>query len=257
MSYFLKNPITQEELNQWNKNKLINPRTNRNIKENGTIYKYILKQYKRNFKYYTLFDVSTNEEPITLENFYEDNKIIVKEDEYIIYKEDETNRINAFHYTSLLGMKKNNIIKHPITQNIIPQYVFTSAKTIAKKFNFKEDTNISLEQLSLKAFQYFNSLSIFIDHKKFIELQDIQYKKLSWELSSFFNCNLTNKQKQQFNKNTFFKSNDKKNILEEIIFIMENVSQNDKVFISYLILGGIAIVMPDVKKDYPYLEFGF
>lgn len=257
MSYFLKKPITQEELNKWKNNKLINPRTNRIIKETGSVYKYILKQFNKNNKEYTLFDVSTNEEPITLDKFYEDKKIIVNQNEYIIYKENESNRINAFHYISVLGMLKNKITKHPITQNIIPEHVFISAKTIAKKFNYKENDDLSLEQLSLKAFQYFNSLSIFIDSNKFLELDQIKYKKLAWELSSFFDFNLTDEQKQQFKKNKFFKKFTKKDILDEIIYIMDNVSKTDKVFVSYLILGGLVIVMPDVKKEYPHLEFGF
>lgn len=270
MSYFLKNPITEDELIKWSKNKFINPRTNRKIKKTGSIYKYLNKKFnyftnnvntsKKNFNYfnYTLLDVSTNEEPITLKTFYDQHKnITVNEKKYIIYKETETNRIQAFHYKSILGLRNNKIIKHPITQNKIPSYVFDLALQKSKKFNYVENNNISLEQLALKAFQYFNSLSIFINHQDFIKLNDNIITKLTFELQSFFSANLNQQQKLQFNKITFFNDSTKENILNEIIFIMETVSDNDKIFISYLILGALSLFIPSIKSDYPFLEFEF
>lgn len=260
MSYFLKYPITQNELLKWNDNKLVNPRTNRKIIENGSIYKYINKQYNRLFSNkLSLLDVSNNEEPITLEEFYDEKtkNIIVNQNEYIIYQEEESKRIQAFHFTSIIGFSKNKIYKHPLTQNIIPDNVFTQAIDIAKKLKYNITNKLNIEQLALKTFQYFNLLTIFIDHLEFIKITNNQCKKLRFELSSIFFHNLKEQQKQQFNKNTFFQKNTKEDILNEIIYIMENVSDNDKIFVSYLILGGLVLVLPNLKKNYPFLEFDF
>lgn len=49
--------ITNEQLIQWNNNKLINPTTKRKIKENGPMYKKILKKYNE----YLLNNKSINE----------------------------------------------------------------------------------------------------------------------------------------------------------------------------------------------------
>ena len=260
MSYFLKNPITHDELVKWSNNKLVNPRTNRKIIENGSVYKYINKQFIRTFNNkLTLLDVTNNEEPITLDEFYneETKEILVNQDEYVIYKEKESTRIQALHYSSIIGLQKNNITNHPLTRNKIPEHVFTKAKELGIKYNYKLDNNITLEQLSLKAFQYFNSLTIFVDHLDFIKLTEPQCKKLCFELKSFFDNNLSNQQKQHFSRTQFFTKYEKENILNEIIFIMENVSDNDKIFISYLILGGLVLVLPNLKKNYPFLEFEF
>ena len=44
MDSYRKNPITENELDQWINNKLYNPRSNRKIKPSGKIYKYLKKQ---------------------------------------------------------------------------------------------------------------------------------------------------------------------------------------------------------------------
>ena len=43
MDSYRKNPLTQQELDKWIKNKIYNPRTNRKIKPSGKIYKYLKK----------------------------------------------------------------------------------------------------------------------------------------------------------------------------------------------------------------------
>ena len=41
MNSYIKMPITQSELIKWKSNPELNPRTNRKIKEEGKIYKYL------------------------------------------------------------------------------------------------------------------------------------------------------------------------------------------------------------------------
>ena len=260
MSYFLHNPVSQEELIFWNNNKNINPRTKRKIKENGSIYKYLQKEYLKNIPYenYNILQITVNQEPITLDKFYDEKtkKILINQDEYIIYKDD--NHILGFHYTSLLGLKNAKVFIHPLTRNIIPENIFSKAEDLAIKFNYNNNNiELSLKDLSLKAFQYFNNLSIFINEEEFLELTDNKYKKLSFELKSFFDQNLSINQKKHFKKNKYFKGDTSKEILEEIIFLMENVKEQDKIFISYIILGGLVLVMPKLKKEYPFLEYSF
>lgn len=262
MSYFLKNPITNEELIFWNNNKNINPRTKRSIKTNGTIYRYLQKEFSKNNDLqssvkYDITQVTINQEPITLDTLYDERtkKSLVNQNEYIIYKDN--NHILALHYTSLLGLQNAKIFKHPLTRNDIPKNLFKIAEEYAIKFNYKINNNLSLNDLGLKAFQYFNNLTIFINHEDFLKINENKCKKLCFELKSFFDNNLTIKQKKQFKKLSFFEKYSHKDILNEIIFLMENVKEQDKLFVSYLILGGLVLVMPKLKKEYPFLEYSF
>lgn len=260
MSYFLKYPVTTTELQKWNKNRNINPRTNRKINSYNKIYKYLEKQFSNiNSNKLTLLNVTNNEEPITLEQFYDEKtkKILVNENDYLIWKEKETNRIMALHFESIIGLKNTNNFKHPITHNVIPNEILIKAIKLVKNNPENFNKTESLESLSLRAFQYFNNLSIFIDHLDFIKLTESNLKKLANELNSFFNINLTTQQKSQFNKNVFFTKYKIEDILNEITYLMENTIKKDKIFIAYLILGGLVLVMPKVKKNYPFLEFSF
>lgn len=259
MSYFLHNPVSQDELIFWNDNKNINPRTKRKIKENGPIYKYLQKEYIKytNNENYNILQITINQEPITLDKFYDDNtkKILVNQDEYIIYKDNK--HILGFHYSSILGLKNAKVFIHPITRNIIPKNIFNKAEELATKFNFNNNVELSLRDLCLKAFHYFNNLSIFINEDEFLKLNNNKYKKLSFELKSFFDKNLSINQKKHFKKYDYFKDENPKKIIQEIIFLMENVKEQDKIFISYIILGGLVLVMPNLKKEYPFLEYSF
>ena len=49
MNPFIKNPVTQAELNKWKTNPTLNPRTNRKITEKGEIYKYLNNKYNAEF----------------------------------------------------------------------------------------------------------------------------------------------------------------------------------------------------------------
>lgn len=259
MSYFLKIPITKSELDKWTNNKSVNPRTNRKITKNGKIYQYFEKELNKIDKL-NLFNVSTNEEPIMFEKFFDEteNKLLVDETKYLIWKES-SGRIMALHYKSLLGLQKAKINTHPITRNIIPNSVFTKANEINK--NVKSINSIepieTIESLALRTFQYFNNLCIYIDNKDYVNLPSNKITVLKNELYSFYNENLSQIQKNQFKKKKFFCKNSKRDILLDIIYLMDNVSEKDKIFVSYLILGGLILVLPKLKKNYPFLEFSF
>jgi len=49
----------------------------------------------------------------------------------------------------------------------------------------------------------------------------------------------------------------RRQILLDIMYLMKNVNENNKMLISYLILGGLIMVLPNLKQAYPHLEFGF
>ena len=55
MKSFKTNPITEEELMIWKRNNLVNPRTNRNIKEGTSLHRFIKKQYEVKFLAWVLF----------------------------------------------------------------------------------------------------------------------------------------------------------------------------------------------------------
>ncbi|ADO67130.1 hypothetical protein crov097 [Cafeteria roenbergensis virus] len=259
MSYFLMNPVTDNELQKWHYNKTVNPRTNRPIKVNGKIYQYLNKQFNKTNKL-SLLDVITNEEPITLEKLYNDTtkQIIVNSKNYLIWKED-TGRVVTLHYESLVGLQKAKINIHPVTRNIIPDNIFNEATKLFKN-NIKksnENPQETLKSLSLRAFQYFNKLSIYIDNDDFCKLPQNKINTLKCELHSFIQENLTIQQKTQFNSKHFFLNSTHKNILEDIIYLMDTVKKEDAIFVAYLILGGLILVLPKLKNKYPFLEFSF
>lgn len=255
MKYFKNEPITHNELLIWNKNKTINPRTNRKIKSTSSIYKYLTKEFSK-IKL-SLLDVFSNEEPITLDSFYDETtkKLLVDDNEYLLWL-DSQNRIMALHYSSLIGLYKNKKFIHPITLELIPENIFKQANLLNQKLN-NTDEDITLDQLALQVFQHFETLNLFVDYQDFVKLNTFQLQKFTSEIKSFLEANLSQTQKIYLKYKKYFKSNHIKNILIDLQTIMNKIKSEDKIFICYLILGALVLVIPSLKEQYPFLEFSF
>ena len=74
MDKFKNNPVTINELNEWNKNKLENPRTNRKIKNESRLYNYLNKKYNE-----LNIDDNINHQ-INIKDFNRKKDKIIKED---------------------------------------------------------------------------------------------------------------------------------------------------------------------------------
>jgi len=267
MSYFKHTPLTNKELQNWKQNKNINPRTNRKIKTNSIIYKLIESYSKIKF---TWKDLTDTEDPISLIDFWEmrnGKKFLSKdltEKDLIIYQEN--NLIRGFHFETVLGLYQNNIIKHPVSGQLIPKEVFDQMKEICKNKKIitdkKEETE-NVKDLALRVFQLFNNMSIYLDNEAYYKLQSTKINILVHELKSFYNHNLTPQQKNNVNPTNkeLFKKSDyettRRQILLDMKLIIENASSNNKIMVCYLMLAGLIVVIPELKQQYPHLEFQF
>ena len=126
------------ELIRWSSNKLINPKTNRKIKESGKKYKEIQKKFLSNFKdgINPLLTID-NKDPISQDNVWiinESNDKVYGEipPERLIIYQDKLLFYRGFDANSLLLLKNNGIYKHPITGDTIPNSVFEKAENRAR-----------------------------------------------------------------------------------------------------------------------------
>ena len=271
MSKFRKIPLTSNELMIWKRNKHINPRTNRKIKVNSRLYKYIKNEYYKNFPLgVDVLDSNDERDPISLEVFYRidasNNKILVYKEisNLIVYKESES-ITRCFEKDSLQYMKTYNITSHPVSQRGIPISIFENLEAI------EIDSNISVEDKALQVFQIFTKISIFIDYKLFLKLDKDDLKKLNYELKDFYYQNFSDSDRSKIDNSDgkqFFKldksdfndkdeDNIKMYLLNEIENILSYKEEDLKFMINYIVLGGLSLVIDEVKEYYDNFNFSF
>lgn len=272
MENILKNGISIQELLDWNINKNTNPRSLRKIKSDGVIYKNYKKTYEEifpdNFNY---FDAN-EKDPVTLEEIWvnrNDKKTFVYPNykNLILYKDNE-NFINCFEKETINNFVTQKIKIHPSTFIEIPEHVFEliEYKEVVVEKNIKERT--------LEIFQIFTNISIFIDHDDFLKLDDEKLGKLYYETHDFFYKNLDEcliLQIKQFsnkkNKNIYYLdpceykeiAYDKKQevILDSFEMLLTFNNEQIKCMSYYIILGGLSLVIPKIKDQYPDFCFSF
>jgi len=277
MNSFRNNPITDDELTEWYINKDINPRTKRKIKVNGRLYSYIENIYiqRSNNKTesketLTVLDSIDMRDPVSLKDFYKVNKDGIKEivyenvDDLIIYRESET-IVRCFEKESLEYMKSYKITSHPISQKEIPENIFNMIKK--KELN----TILTSKEKALQVFQLFTNISIFIDYNLFCNLSKKDLLKLNYELKDFYYQNFSvedrskidNKDGKQYFKleNSTLDQKSDEEIKLYLLEQMENIlnyKENDlKFMINYILLGGLSLVINEVKKYYENFNFSF
>ena len=280
MISFVNNHVTHSELIKWKSNPILNPRTNRNIKEKGKIYKYLQHRYniefsilesseKINENSYSLIDSVDDKDPISLAVFWIEEsgkkKIIYSDISVLILYKDSHNLIRCFERESLEYLKAHNINKHPITLDDIPEYVINKIK--AK--NLDEDKKLqTLNDLALEIFQKFSSLSIFIDSELFINLNKEKLMKFNYEIKDIYKQNFSQEQlKEISNKILFSKSNHeletmsideiKKYLLLEIDNLLSVKKEELKYMCKYILVGTLSIVIPVIREMYPDFCFSF
>jgi hypothetical protein len=113
----------------------------------------------------------------------------------------------------------------------------------------------------------FNNNSFFIDHTLFLNLDDDQLIRLYYEIKDFYKENFTEEQKNNISNNIFILSkhqlNDK-NLEEKQRYILENIKillnvqiEEYKYMINYILIGGLSLVIPEIKHLYPDFSFTF
>lgn len=249
---------------KWLLNKKINPITGRCITNNSRIYK---KYMNINIKELYIKECINDIDPISravlwvLEN---NNKIIkYKNINNLIFYRDSNNNIKCFEMESVEYMKGYNITLDPVTREELPNYLFDNI--LGAKLT-DEDTKSS-DILAFDVIQLFNNQSIFIDHTLILELDKKNLLVLYYEISDFYNNNLTDDQKNLINTDVFIMSNIelkkhdtefiKKYILKNMKILLELDIEDLKFMINYILVAGLGLVIPSIKEQYPDFSFTF
>ena len=273
------------ELIKWKSNPELNPRTNRKIKEEGKIYKYLKNCYdiKSKLKYnqelitinkpivdetiYSLNDTVDDKDPISLNVFWikeEGNKKIIYSDiSSLIFYKDSYNLVRCFERESLEYLKAYNFNKHPITMEEIPIEIF---KNICAK-NLKKEKK-TINDIAFEVFQKLATLSIFIDSKWFMDLDKKNLIKFNYEISDMYKQNFSSYElKEISNKILFSKCNNELDIMSishiqnyllvDIDILLSVKKEKLKYMCNYLLVGSLSIVIPNIRKIYPDICFSF
>jgi hypothetical protein len=257
---YVKDTILIEELEKWLSNKKINPKTNKRIYKSSKIYKFynslnLLELYAKN----CINDI----DPISLNYLWEiknGEKIIVHNLNDIIFYKDNRNNIKFFEKESIIYMKGYNINYDPVTKEELPTHIFDAIN--GKKII--EDSIKTIKELALEVFQLFSNISIFIDYDLFLNLDITNLRKLNYEISEFFKHNFSIEQQNQISRNVLKKNiNDitkdelQKYLLEQFKILLECPIEDYKYMINYILVGGLSLVIPQVKESYPDYSFDF
>ena len=140
---FKKREITTQELLDWKRNNLYNPRTNRKIKKNGRLFKYIQERYNNVFPLgFDIFDSNDERDPISLKYFYNydlsNNKQLVYTDisNLILYKEDNDIQHTCFILYDLINTATSEGENETIGNKIYESFPWSI------KQNFKSFTTL-------------------------------------------------------------------------------------------------------------------
>jgi hypothetical protein len=231
-----------------------------------------------------------NKDPISQEDIWElrdgEKKALNDIPLYKMFSyRDKEGNIRCFNIESMQTMIQNNINKHPITGDNIEKDVIDRALHMIDilinnkilKNDIEDDgilTEKKIKEYAFDVFQKFSFISIFIDSEWFLKLQTHELLKLNYELKDFYENNVeTNLRKIMVPPNGIafeltkedLASKTYNNILEIQKYILENVekvigtSSDDamKNLGNYLMIGGLAIVCPEIRERYPDFVYGF
>ena len=202
MSLYKNNPVTKDELILWEKNKFINPRTNRKIKESSPIYKYLLEQnkkFKNNEEMNILQESITSDEdedespnyldlvsnvngpakgnhllsfdnrdPISQDTIWyieiDQKKISDDIPDYKLFSYFDKKNIICFNIESIQYMIKNNHFNHPITNDLISNDIIDRGK---KMISILEENNLidKIEESNELSDEYIKNYSFSIFQK--------------------------------------------------------------------------------------------
>ncbi len=270
---FANNPLTLNELVQWKQNPLINPKTGKLIKANGTTYQRINSIYNKNKKQVDLLinNLQTNQtnlvniidtantnnliktkilncvddrDPISMNIYWSElnneKQIKYPEENFsqLVFYMDSKNLLRCLEKETLTYLKTYNITTHPVTLEQLPLDIFNNLEVI----NLEQIQNFkTIEDIAFDVFQNFSKISIFINYEWFIELDKNKLLKLNYELKDFWLQNVNPSQRQLVSSNEILpKSNE----------ILEGESQEQ---IQKYLLGEISKILSCEKDEIKYM----
>ena len=163
----------------------------------------------------------------------------------VIYQHN--NIVHCFEKSSMEYMKYYKIYNHPITMEEIPSNIFNNILDISNEQNI----NTRIKNI----FNKLTNISIFLESEDFINLSSKNLDRLYYEITDFYKNNITNphifKSVKDFNSASY---NDKMEYIVECLEFLLNVSNNNTIVDPinyYIVVAGLSIVIPKIKKLYP------
>jgi hypothetical protein len=210
-------------------------------------------------------------DPISMNIFWKETnniKYVEYPEKYfqeLVFYTDEKKLLRCLEKETLQYLKAYDLMVHPITYDPIPIKLFENLELI--DMNKIKESNL-IEDIALEVFQDFSKISIFIDHKWFMELNKDKLLKFNYELSDFWLQNLTPDQKKCVHeKQILLKKNNElvnkeieeiqKYLLEEIKIMLSCDKDDIKYMVNYIVLGALSIVIPKIKELYSDFSFAF
>ena len=188
--------------------------------------------------------------------------------------------IRCFEKESLSYLKLYGIKKHPVSQIEIPSHVFD--KVSKAKLNKSE---LTIKDRALEVFQILTNISIFIDHKLYINLTKEELIKLNYEIKDFYEQNLSDEDRNLIESNIEYSDEDTDSQSESISNKLFSISSNTlkeknlefiqfyildqieslinckidhlKYMVNYIVLAGLSLVIDEVKELYENFAFNF
>jgi len=210
-------------------------------------------------------------DPISLNIFWEEEngkrKIVYPKNDFknLILYSDSNKMIRCFERESLQYMKTHNVIRHPVTGDMLPNFIFDNIEMIDMDELHKDDT---IEDIAFDVFQYFSKISIFIDSEWFFQLKKDKLMRLNYEMKDFWLQNFSDEQRQQISSEPIFDMDEKELDTSELVDIqkyllnqMKGMLKCDKqeyvYMINYIIIGALGLFIPEIKELYPDFSFAF
>lgn len=260
------NPLTDAELIQWQKNQLVNPRTNRCIQQSGVTYAILRREYykmvlrnkeKEQNKNNIIINISepeqeTNNEPNSELTFLEKlEKILLCVDDRdpismnifwseknniktIVYPLEDLNNLVFYNDNkNNLRCLENETLKYLKTYNITKHPITNEIipEELFKNIipiNLKE-IKLSINDIALDVFQLFTKKSIFISHESFISLDKNKLLTFNHEVKDIWIQNLTQEHRNQISINPLFEKSKEELMKYKLEDIQKYLLENMKI----------------------------
>jgi hypothetical protein len=212
-----------------------------------------------------------DKDPISLNVFWEEEdgkrKVVYPKNEYknLVLYTDSKNMVRCFEKESLQHIKAHNITRHPVTYDILPDFIFDGIDSIDIEELHKNDT---VEEMAFNTFQYFSKISIFIDSEWFFQLNKEKLLRLNYEMKDFWFQNFTEEQRKEISTEKIFDVDDcklemdelesiQKYLLNQMKMMLNCTKQEYTYMINYIIIGALGLFIPEIRKLYPDFSFSF
>lgn len=196
---------------------------------------------------------------------------------------DSKGFVRCFNISSLYELFNQNIYKHPITNEDIPELALQNAK---KKIKILEHSGVlqkeidngiitpdKIKNITFNTFAKLHKYNIYIKDKWFLDLNITELGKMYYETKDFFEKNIQTEEQRKLlippHGIAFEKSSDIikscKNKLFVQYYLLTNIdkiisnckTESMQTMGTYIVLGGLCTVSKETRECYPDFSFSF